>query len=161
MEIIVLPYMAISLLVGWAIFAPFAAIDEFERWSFSKVETSDLLTIILATSFLLAATNWLRQAIEIPWFILATIFASIILFVTFTFFTGLFLLAKLEGTPSIKRAAIIGIIIPFGSVLTFGWIALPMLAFTGSGTYSILATLVTVVLTVGLRAMSNWVCSAT
>lgn len=158
MEIIVLPYMAISFMIGWAIFAPFAEIDNLDRWSFARIETSDLLATFLPISFLLAAITWLLQSETVPWIFVVAIAAMIFLFTLLALIAGLFLLAKLDHPTSIKRMAIIGLIIPLGSFLTFAWIAVPLTAFAASVLYSIPAALAILPITLCLRAMSHWVC---
>ena len=145
-------------MIGWAIFAPFAEVENLDEWSFAKIETSDLLATFLPISFLLATTTWLLQTDMIPPIIVAAIATSIFLFTLIAFFAGLFLLAKMNRPPSIKRMAIIGLIIPLGSFLTFAWVAVPLMAFAGSGFYSIPVTLTIIPITFGLRAMSGWVC---
>lgn len=58
MEIIVLPYMAISFLIGWAIFSPLAKIENLKQRKFARIETVDLLAMFLPFSYLLAIAKW-------------------------------------------------------------------------------------------------------
>jgi len=126
MEIIILPYLAISFLIAWAIFSPFAEIDDLHDWTFAKIELSDLFAIFLPCSFLLSLLKWATAGDDLPTLAWTLIGASILLLSIFGFVTGLFLLAKMNQKPPLKRMAIIGVIVPIGSLLTLAWIAFPV-----------------------------------
>lgn len=158
MELIVLPYMAISLLIGWTVFAPFAEIEELDEWTFAKIEISDILAIFLPICAILALSTWLFQATSTSFITMTLIAVTILLFILFAFVTGLFLLAKMDKPPASKRMATIGIIIPLGTVLSLAWIIFPMLAFAGAGFFALPATLALIPITLMLRVMSAWVC---
>ncbi|MEM7455247.1 MAG: hypothetical protein AAF456_12930 [Planctomycetota bacterium] len=157
-EIILLPYLAISSLIGWAIFSPFGKIEGIDQWSFARVETGDLLAIFLPIGALLGLTNWSMAGNELPKLVLGLILATIFLFALFTFAVGLFLIAKLGKPPSAKRMATIGLIVPLGTLLTIAWFAIPMLSYAESSLYSAPATLAIFPVTFCLRALSTWVC---
>lgn len=161
MEIILLPYMAISFSIAWAIFSPFAKIDDLQEWTFARIETSDLFAIFLPLSFLWAVVKWTTpdDVLSVP--VLAFFGTAIFLLTFFGLVAGLFLLAKMYRTPPVKRMAVIGIIMPLGSLLTIAWIALPMLAYAGSILYAIPAILSVVPATLALRGLSGWVCENT
>lgn len=160
MEIIVFPYMAISFAIAWAIFSPFAQLDDLQKWSFARIETIDLLAVFLPMSLLWAAVRAMTpdEYLSLP---LLVVLASAILSLTlFGFLAGLFIIAKMQPPPAIKRMALIGIILPLGSLLTVAWIGLPLLAFAGSFLYAIPAIISVVPVTLGLRGLSGWVCQS-
>lgn len=161
MEIILLPYMAISFSIAWAIFSPFAKIDDLQEWTFARIETSDLFAIFLPLSFLWAVVKWTtpEDLLSVP--VLALSATGIFLLTFFGFVAGLFLLAKMNQTPPAKRMAVIGIIMPLGSLLTIAWFAVPMLASAGSILYAIPAILSVVPATLAFRGLSVWVCENT
>ena len=158
MEIIVLPYMVISFSIAWAVFSPFADVDGLHEWSFSKIETIDLLAIFLPACCLLAVFKLTVPSGTLSMPILGLIALFIVLFALSGLVVGLFLLAKMRRTSSFKRMAVIGIIVPLGSLLTIAWIGLPLVAFAGSVIFAIPATVAVVPLTWGLRVLSRWVC---
>ena len=160
MEIIVLPYMAISFLIGWAVFSPFAQIENLQDWKFARVETSDLFAIFLPTSYLLATVALVTRIETLPWMVLSAIAIAILFLSFFGLVAGLFLLAKIDSASSGRRITLIGVIIPIGALLTFAWIALPLTAFAGSFWYAIPATLIVIPLTFLLRILSGWVCKS-
>ncbi len=59
---------------------------------------------------------------------------------------------------TVKRMAIIGVIIPIGAMLSVAWFALPLLASTDSVLYAIPATISVAPVTVLLRYLSGWSC---
>ena len=61
MEIIVLPYMAISFAIAFAIFSPLNQIDDLHDWSFARIETGDLFAVFLPISGFLALVSWLGR----------------------------------------------------------------------------------------------------
>jgi len=158
MEIIILPYMAISFSIAWAIFSPLAEIEGLHQWTFARIETGDLLAIFVPLSSLLAFANWATSAFEIPMLGLTLIVASIGVFTLAGLFAGLFLLAKMSYRPVVKRMAMIGVVIPLGSLLTLAWFALPIIAIAESVLYAIPATIAVVPITMMLRSLCEWVC---
>lgn len=159
MEIIVLPYLVISFVIAWAIFSPFAKIDKVDRWHFAPVTISDLLATFLPNGlFLSLATTSLPDDDTPVWLYGSIVLVSFLLAAT-SLAIGLFLLAKMLPISSLKRIAIIGVIVPLGATLTIAWVALPLWAFAYSILLSIPATLVLVPVTYGLRMLSQWVCS--
>ena len=160
MEIIILPYMAISFLIGGVIFSPFTAIDDLDDWTFAKIKTVDIFALFIPMCLLLALTTWGFQLESLPKAIVVCIVATIVVFVLLAFFAGLFVLAKLQNPAPLRRLVLIGLIMPLGAFLTLAWIAVPLLAYAGSIYYSLPATLSFIPLTLGLRALSAWVCQA-
>ena len=86
--------------------------------------------------------------------------AAILLLSLFGLVLGLFMLAKMKPTAPLKRMALIGVVIPLGSLLTFGWIAFPLFAFASSIVYAFPATLLVIPITWALRGLNYWVCKA-
>ena len=159
MEIIVLPYIAISFVIGWAVFSPFSKFDDLGRLTFDRIATSDLLATFLPLSFSLATFRQIVPADSLSIFVL--IFAGTFLLscAIAGLIAGLFLFDKMERPSSLKRMATIGIIIPLGSLFTLAWIALPLAACVYSVSYAIPATLLVLPATLLLRSLSAWVCS--
>ena len=160
MEIIILPYMAISFMIGWAIFSPFADLEGLDAWTFARIEISDLFGVFVPISLFFACANGALKTANVPvigWSIVAS---AIFLFTFLGFGAGLYLLAKLKQTASLKRMALIGIVIPLGSLLTVFWFAIPVCAMASSFVYSIPAAVAIVPITFALRWLSNWVCSS-
>ena len=87
--------------------------------------------------------------------------SAIFLFAFFGFFAGLYLLAKMKQTAPLKRMALIGVVIPLGSLLTVTWFTIPVFALASSFAYSIPAAIAVVPITLTLRWLSYWVCSST
>jgi len=158
MEIIILPYMAISFFIAWAIFSPFAEIEDLHDWTFSKIETVDLFAVFLPVCFLLALIQWAAPTDSLPALAWTLIMAAILILSISGFAIGLFLLAKMKPKPPLKRMAIIGVIVPIGSLLTLAWIAFPLFAFARSMFYAMPATLAIVPATLALRWLSGWAC---
>lgn len=150
--------MAISFAIAWVIFSPFAEIDDLQEWTFARIETSDLLAIFIPFSSLLAFFTWLVPADKLSAVALTSITIAIGLYTLASLLVGLFLLAKLERKSSFQRVAIIGIIIPLGSLLALAWFAVPLMAMTNSVVYAIPATLGVIPTTLVLRQLSGWVC---
>ena len=150
--------MAISFFIAWAVFSPFAEIDDLHNWTFSKIETSDLFAIFLPCGFLLALVRWVVPVVQLPALAWALSAGAILRLSVLGFVTGLFLLAKMNRKPALKRMAIIGIVIPIGSLLTLAWIAIPFFAFASSMFYAIPATAAIAPITLALRWLNTWAC---
>lgn len=160
MEIVILPYMAISFIIGWAIFSPFADLEGLDAWTFAPIEMSDLFGVFVPVSLLFSWATWTFQTANVAlvgWSIVAS---AIFLFAFLGFALGLYLLAKMKQTAPLKRMTLIGIVIPLGSLLTVTWFAIPVFAMASSIAYAIPATVALVPITLALRCLSNWVCSS-
>ncbi|MDA8563657.1 hypothetical protein N9L06_04305 [Mariniblastus sp.] len=158
MEIIVLPYIAISFAIGWAIFSPFSRFDDLGRLTLDRTTTADLLAALLPMCVLMAVARRMISADQSPVWLLILIGTLILWFAISGLIVGLFLLDKMEPKTSLKRMATIGVIIPLGSLLTVAWIAFPFIGFAYSISYAIPATFAIAILTLLLRALSEWVC---
>jgi len=160
MEIIILPYMAISFMIGWAIFSPFADLEGLDTWTFARIETSDLMGVFVPVSLLFAGANGALQSANVPVLGWAIIASAIFLYAFLGFGVGLYLLAKMKPTAPLKRMAMIGVVIPLGSLLTVSWFVIPVFAMASSIAYSIPAAVAIVPITLILRWISNWVCTS-
>ncbi len=159
MEIIVFFYMAISYMIAWAIFSPFAAIEDLRQWSFAKLETVDLLALVLPFSLGLATATFVaKETFSLQ--TAALLLTGISIVAGSGLVLGLFLLAKMKSTTSAKRMAMIGIVLPVGFTLTIAWIGLPLYGFGQSLLLAIPATLAIGLIALTLRGLSLWICSA-
>lgn len=158
MEIIVLPYIAVSFVIGWAVFSPFSRFDDVGRRTLSRATTGDLLAAFLPMCVLLAVARQVISADQSPAWLLIVVGALILGFAFFGLVIGLFLLSSMNNTTSLKRMATIGVIIPMGSLLSVAWIAFPFVGYVYSVSYAIPATLAIIILTLLLRTLSEWVC---
>lgn len=158
MEIIILPYMAVSFAIAWAIFAPFAALTNLRQWSFSPIQTSDLLATFVPLSLLLALGAWVDPPAELRAFVWLATIALVVAFAGGGLLGGLYLLAKMESQSVLARMVLIGLVIPLGALLTMAWISIPLVAYAHSMFLAIPATLAIVPMTYGLRALSCWIC---
>ena len=159
MEIIVLPFMTISFVIAWAIFAPFASIHGMDSWTFAKIQISDLLVFFAPVCAQFALANWLIELRSASTLEFCFVVGSIFLFSTATFFSGLFVIAKMGNVPTRKRIVIVGIVIPLGTFICIGWVIVPLLAFTEYVFYSIPITLVIIPVVLFLRRLAEWSCS--
>jgi hypothetical protein len=161
MEIIVLPYMAISFSIGWAIFAPFADLEKLHEVTFAKLETGDFLAIFIPFSILMAIAMGVlpKEILSTP--MLIVVVASILIFSVASLLTGLFLLNKICEPAFLRRVAMIGIVIPLGTLHTLLWFALPLVAFAHSVFYAIPAALAVIPVTLLFRRLSHWLCVST
>lgn len=161
MEIIVLPYIAVSFAIGWAIFSPFSRFEDLGRLTLDRLATSDLLAMFLPISLQLTVAKWTLTLETLSVWTLVAAAVTMLMFTTCGLVVGLFLLDKMSRTTSLKRIAVIGVIIPLGAMLTIAWIAFPFIGYAYSISYTIPATLSVVLATLLLRWLSVWVCHPT
>lgn len=160
LEIFAFPYFVVSGVIGWAIFAPFFRMSEFDSLSCAKVATSDLLAVSLPVGVVYLSANWsLPLSIQSPW-VQAFVLTLALAFAATALITGLFLVPKEFPVTSAKRMAIVGIIAPFGVLLTIGWIGLPIWACLHSILYLLPSMIAIAAATFGLRLLGLWVCQA-
>ncbi|MEL6105024.1 MAG: hypothetical protein AAFU85_03270 [Planctomycetota bacterium] len=158
LEIFAFPYFVVSGVIGWAIFAPFFHINEFDSLSRAKVATSDLLAVSLPVSFVFLSSNWIMPlGIQSPW-VQALVLVLALAFAATALIAGLFLVPKEFRVTSLKRMAIVGVISPFGILLTVGWVGLPVWACLHSIAYLIPSMVAIATATLGLRMLGLWVC---
>jgi hypothetical protein len=86
--------------------------------------------------------------------------ASALLFAVIALTAGLFLVPKTFQVTFFKRMAVVGIIAPFGLLLTIGWIGFLIWASTYSIMYLAPSSIAIAAATSGLRILGVWVCQA-
>lgn len=158
LEIVILPYMAVSFAIGWAIFSPFSTLEELDSLSFARLETVDLISCFIPLSFLLAIATWAIPFSEATTVLLPVVVGVAIVFTIFSLAASLYLLSKIELKSSLRRMAVGGVVVPFGLLMAIAWIAVPLWAFSYSILYSMPATLAVAIATVVIRRLSVWVC---
>ena len=160
LEIFALPYFVVSGAIGWAIFGPFFRVNESESLTCANVTISDLLAMSLPVSVVLLSAGWaMPVSISSPWvqaFVLATAFVYAATALT----TSLFLVPKHFSITFLKRTAIVGVIVPFGMLLTVCWIGFLVWACLQSVFYLIPSMIAIAAGTAGLRVLGLWVCHA-
>ena len=157
-EIIILPYMAVSFAIGWAVFSPFSSLEDLDSLTFEKLTTVDILASFLPLCVTLSISLAAIPKDALTALLLTLIAAAIFGFTIMGLAIGLFLLSKLQNTTSLKRIAVNGIVIPFGSLLAIAWFVIPIWASSYSIFMSMPAMLAIPVCVLGLRAISDWTC---
>ena len=159
LEIFALPYFAITGLVGWAVFEPFFRADENElTLSFAKIAITDLLAVCVPVGVLLSAARWIMPDTISSLAVQTTVLSLALLFAVLALAAGLFLVCKTTELTFFKRLAIVGIIAPFGILLTVGWVAFLVWTCTFSVLYAVPSSLAIAAATYGLRMLGLWVC---
>ena len=90
----------------------------------------------------------------------ATVAAGALLFAVPWLTAGLFLVPKTFQGTFLKRMAVMGVIAPFGIILTIGWIGFLIWACAYSLLYIVPSTIAIAAATFGLRILGLWVCQA-
>ena len=158
LEIFAIPYLAISGVIGWLIFQPFLPAHQSESLLPAKITTTDLLAIALPISIIFSFARLITPLSNMSISMQATM-AVIALLIAIPWLTaGLFLVPKTFQVTFFKRLAIMGIIAPFGILLTIGWIGFLIWACAYSLLYSVPSTIAIAAATFGLRILSVWVC---
>jgi hypothetical protein len=158
LEIVVLPYMAVSFAIGWAIFSPMFRLENLDTFSFAKLETIDLIACFVPLCTLLSLTTNAVPYRAGTAYLLVLAFSLCVAFSTGSLVVSLFLLEKMEHRPSLKRMAIGAIVVPLGTLLTIAWVGIPIWAFSYSTLYSMPATLGVAIATFTIRQLCSWAC---
>jgi hypothetical protein len=159
LEIFALPYFAITGVVGWAVFEPFFRADDTElSFSLAKIAITDLLAVCLPVGVLLTAARWMVPGATLSLPVQMIVLAIALLFAAIALIAGLFLLRRMIETTFIKRLAVVGIIAPFGVLLTMGWVVFLVWSCTFSMSYVFPSSLAIAAATYGLRILGLWVC---
>lgn len=161
MEIFVLPYLAISAAIGYAVFQPFLRFDEFESLSCEKPSTGDLLAIMFPISVLFAVAKSVAPDRVLSPTTQLVVVLTAFFFAAVSLAAGLFLLPKEGRTSAVKRMAIIGVVVPFGLLLAIGWIGPLIWAAVYSTLYLVPGTVGILAATVLLRLLASWACHNT
>ena len=157
-EIILLPYMAVSFFIGWAVFSPFSTLKDLDSMTFDNLQTVDLLAIFIPMSVLLSVAQSAIPRGGSYTLMMVLLAAGMLLFSVVALATGLFLLSKLPQSTPLKRLAINGVILPFGTLLSLAWFVIPIWAGSYSIPYSMPAVLIIIFFAFILRQISYWTC---
>jgi len=157
-EIIILPYMAVSFAIGWAVFSPFSSLEDLDSLTFEKLTTIDILASFLPLCVMLSLALAANPKEASSTLLLVLLGVAILGFTIGGLAIGLFLLSKLQNVTSLKRIAINGVVIPFGSLLAIAWFVIPIWASSYSIFLSMPAMLALPVCVLALRAISDWAC---
>lgn len=160
MEVFVLPYFVVSGVIGWVIFGPFFRTDESESLSPANITISDLLAISLPVSLLFSCARWVMPVSILSLSVQAIVVAIALLFAVLALTAGLFLVPKTFQVTFFKRMTVVGIIAPFGILLTIGWIGFLIWASAYSILYLVPSSIAIAAATSGLRILGVWVCQA-
>ena len=159
LEIFALPYFAITGVVGWAVFEPFFRADDTElSFSFAKIAITDLLAVCLPVGVLLTAARWMVPGTILSLPVQMIVLAIALLFAAIALIAGLFLVRRMIEITFLKRLAVVGVVAPFGILLTMGWVAFLVWSCTFSMSYIFPSSLAIAAATYGLRILSLWVC---
>jgi hypothetical protein len=160
LEIFAIPYLAISGVIGWLIFQPFLPAHQSESLLPAKIAITDLLAISLPISIVFSFARLIAPLGNMSGSMQATVAVTALLVAVPWLAAGLFLVPKTFQVTFFKRMAIMGVIAPFGILLTIGWIGFLIWACTYSLLYSVPSTIAIAAATLGLRILSFWVCQA-
>ena len=160
LEIFALPYLAISGVIGWLIFRPFLPTHESDSVFPAKITITDLLAISLPISIVFSLTRWIEPLGDMSRSMQATVVVTAFVFAVPWLAAGLFLVPKTFQVTFFQRMLVMGVIGPFGILLTVGWIGLLIWACTQSLIYIVPATLLIAAATLGLRMLGSWVCQS-
>ncbi|MEM6978290.1 MAG: hypothetical protein AAF539_01400 [Planctomycetota bacterium] len=158
LEIFALPYIFVSGVIGWAIFEPFVRVEKSESLSLAKVAITDLLAIAVPVSVLFLSARWMMPENILSFWVQSIVIMSALLFAATALAAGLFLVPKAFQVTFLKRMIVVGIIAPFGILLTVGWIGLLVWACIYSIVYFAPTSIAIAAATFGLRVLALWVC---
>lgn len=157
LEIFGIPYLGVTGVIGWLIFAPFFQSHEAPLSFPTRVTISDLLTLPLTMGVFFSFAGWLVPLRTQSLLLQSSVMVIGLLFSVATLTLGLFLLPENNGT-SLKRITVVGLIAPLGGLLTFAWVGFVVWVSTYSVMYLVPAMIVIAALTFGLRTLTLWVC---
>ena len=160
-EIVIPFYMAITVLIGWAIYSPFVGAGSSQEQSFAKIQLSDLFAVFLPTGVVLALATSAVPNEKMTFIGTMIVIAGTSFLALAGLLVGLFLLARMSKITVVKRMTMIGILIPASLPLILAWGLLPIYAFAVSIHLMIPATLAIAISTYFLRLISVWICNNT
>lgn len=158
LEVFALPYLAVTGGITWAIFEPFFRINDADSPSRAHVTISDLLAAPLPVSFVFLGAGWIMPAGSLAFSVQVIVLVSALALAATSLVVGLFLVPRTFQVTFLKRMAIVGVIAPFGTLLTIGWIGIAGWACFYSIAYLAPAMVGIALATFGLRVLSLWVC---
>lgn len=158
LEIFAIPYFGFSGVIGWAIFEPFFRIEKTDSLSAAKLAISDLLAISVPVSIFFLGAQWIMpESIRSP-YVQATVVTTAMLYAVTALTLGLFLIPKTIQVTFAERMAVVGVIAPFGIILTIGWIGFLIWASAYSILSLVPASIAIAAATAGLRFLGVWIC---
>jgi hypothetical protein len=119
LEIFALPYLAISGVIGWLIFQPLLPTHESESLLPAKITITDLLAISFPISVVFAFARCAIPFANMSRAMQATVAAGALLLAIPWLTAGLFLVPKTFQATFLKHMVVMGVIAPFGIILTF------------------------------------------
>ena len=152
--------MAISGVIGWLIFQPLLPTHESESLLPAKVTITDLLTISFPISVVFAFARCAIPFANMSRAMQATMAAGALLLAVPWLTAGLFSVPKTFQATFLKRMVVMGVMAPFGIILTIGWIGFLIWACAYSLLYIVPSTIAIAAATFGLRILGLWVCQA-
>ena len=158
LEIFALPYFAVSGVIGWVIFEPFFRNDRSESLSAANITTSDLLAISFPVSVLFSCATWMMPVSIRSLTVQAIVVGIALLFAVSALTAGIYLVPKTFQVTFLKRITVVGIIAPFGILLTIGWIGFLIWACAYSILYLAPSSLAIATSIAALRVLGFWVC---
>lgn len=161
LEVFALPYLAVTGMIVWAVFEPFFRVNDLDSLSCAKVTISDLLAAPLPVSFVFLTVGWIVPPQSLSSSVQALVLVSGLALAATSLLVGLFLVPKTFRVTFPKRIAIVGVIAPFGTLLTIGWIGIAGWACFHSIAYLAPAMFIIGSATLGLRRLAMWVCRVT
>lgn len=161
LEIFALPYFVVSGVIGWVIFYPFFRHGDLEGLSVASIAITDLLAVAIPASVVFALTRWLVPSnLLLQPFVQAIVVVVTVLYAVVALIAGLLLVPKTFQVTFLKRMTIVGIIAPFGLLLTIGWVWVLLWPCAYSMLYLPVSSIAIVATTAGLRTLAGWVCQA-
>lgn len=160
LEIFALPYFAISGVIGWLIFQPFFRTGESKSLASANIAITDLLALSLPVGVLFSSARWMMPVSILSTSVQAIMLVVASLFAVTALTAGLFLMPKTFQVTFLKRMAIVGVIAPFGILLTIGWIGVLIWSGTYSISYLAPSSIAIAAATSGLRILGFWACQA-
>lgn len=161
LEIFAIPYIVVTGVIGWMIFEPFFRLDESQSLSRSRVTIGDLLACPLPIGVLLVFFRWVTPEDYLTLMVRVLAMLVAMLFAGAAWLAGLYLMPKTFDVPFLKRVVVVGIIAPFGILLTLGWIGFLVWVAFYSVIYVAPALVAIALSTLVLRMLTLWVCKVT
>ncbi|MFN3193777.1 MAG: hypothetical protein ACE361_24905 [Aureliella sp.] len=158
LEIFALPYIGVTGLIGWAIFAPFFRFHASQPLTRAKLAIGDLLALSFQVSIVLSVAGWITPVSELSLTKKLLVVLAAFLYAAASLTAGLFLLPRALAVSFLQRMAVIGVIAPFGILLTVGWVVFLTWACMQSVMYFAPAMIAIAAVTQALRMLTLWVC---
>lgn len=158
LEIFALPYFAVSCVIGWAVYAPFFRVSDSDSLSCAKLAISDLLALSPLVGVVFLSAQWMMPERILAVSAQAIVLVVALMFAVIALTLGLFLVPKTFQVTFLKRMIIVGVIAPFGLLLTVGWIGILVWVCVYSILYLIPSMIAIAATTFGLRVLGLWVC---